>query len=225
MALDSTYLQVSDGTGDASLMTVTATRAIGSTVIDVDTVVGVPAKFIATSGTLDANGFITAASKVDFYGSVSGSTLVIAGYCPGSTDAGNSIGQKVAIKPNTSWADLVADAFNAWSVWVPNPTGYTGSVTLNIARYSQIGKTVRLEIDFSGVSNATTLTFTLPVAAKDAANFGPHRTQDNGITGYTGLITLVAGSVNATVTNTAVGGPFTASGAKGLYTRFFYEAA
>lgn len=118
MALDPTYLQVSDGTGDAALMHVTAGRSIGGTVITVDTVVGVPAKFIAVSGTLLPTGFMDPATLTNFYGHVSGSTLIIEGFCDGSADAGNTIGQVVAIKPNTVWANMVATLIRSM-----NPVG------------------------------------------------------------------------------------------------------
>lgn len=110
MALDISFLDASDGTGDAALMTITANRIVGSTVIQVDTLVGVPAKFIGTSGTLDAQGFIVPASITNFYGHINGSDLAIDGFCSGNTDAGNTIGQIITIKPNTDWANLVANA-------------------------------------------------------------------------------------------------------------------
>lgn len=110
MPLDITYLKTSDGTGDASLMHVTATRLVGATTIAVDTLVGVPAKFIATSGTPNAQGFIDPLTVTNFYGHTSGSNLVIDGFCAGSTDTGNTTSQVVIIKPNTAWADLIATA-------------------------------------------------------------------------------------------------------------------
>ncbi len=118
MPLDSTYLKVSDGTGDATLMTVTATRLAGSTVLAVNTLVRVPQKFIATSGTLDAGGFIDSTTARTFYGQINGSNLQIDGFVAGSTDAGNTIGQVVVIKPNTAWADMIAGFVEASSVAV-----------------------------------------------------------------------------------------------------------
>jgi hypothetical protein len=89
-------------------MHVQSTRSIGGTVINVDSVVNVPAKFIATQGTLLSTGFIDPTTKCDFKGHVSGTTLVIDGFEPGSTDTGSASGQVIIIKPNTIWANLVA---------------------------------------------------------------------------------------------------------------------
>lgn len=102
------FLSVSNGSGDAALMHITADRLAGATTISVDTVTNVPTKFIGTMGSLGSNNLITPATKRDFRGHVSGSTLVIDAFEPGSTDAGNTIGQVVIIKPTTGWADRVA---------------------------------------------------------------------------------------------------------------------
>lgn len=108
MSFDSTYLLASDGTGNASLMHITSNRSAGSTTIAVDTLVGVPAKFIGTSGTVLPTGLIDPATVTNFYGQVSGSALQIDGFLPGNTDIGNTTGQIVVIKPNTDWANKVA---------------------------------------------------------------------------------------------------------------------
>lgn len=105
---DYNYLPVSNGSGDASLMHLTANRSIGSTVLTVDSVVNVPADFIGTVGTLLSTGFIDPTTKTDFKGHVSGATLVIDAFEPGSTDTGNTSSQVVVIKPNTGWANRVA---------------------------------------------------------------------------------------------------------------------
>lgn len=107
--MDESYLNVSDGSGDASLMHVQADRSIAATTIDVDTVSGVPTKFIATQGTLLASGFIDPSDKCDFYGHVDGSNLEIDGFCPGNSDTGSTEGQVIVVKPNTPWADFIAD--------------------------------------------------------------------------------------------------------------------
>lgn len=103
------WLSVSDGNGDAVLMHVNGSgRLTGATTIPVDSVVNVPTKFIGTYGVLGSDGLITAASKRDFTGHVSGSDLEIDSFMPGSTDNGNDVGDVVIIKPNTSWSDSVA---------------------------------------------------------------------------------------------------------------------
>lgn len=105
---DYEHLPASNGSGDAALMHVESVRLTGATTIDVDTVTNVPAKFIGTYGVLGPDGLITAASKRDFNGHVSGADLVIDNFLPGSTDDGNAIGDVVIIKPNTHWSNLVA---------------------------------------------------------------------------------------------------------------------
>lgn len=106
---DYDYLSASNGSGDAALMHVAAPgRLVGATVIPVDTVVNVPAKFIATVGTLLASGLIDPATAINFKGHTSGSTLVIDGFEPGSVDAPNTAGQVVIIKPTTGWSNRVA---------------------------------------------------------------------------------------------------------------------
>lgn len=106
---DYSNLPVSDGTGDAALMHVDTDRVIGSHTLSVDSVSNVPAgHFIVTVGTLLASGFVDPSTKIDFFGHLDGSDLAIDAFCPGSTDAGNTIGQVAFIKPNTDWANLVA---------------------------------------------------------------------------------------------------------------------
>lgn len=103
--IDYDSLSASDGSGDAALMHITGDRAIDSTTIAVDTVANVPAKFVGTSGTILASGYIDPATKCDFTGHVSGSSLIIDSFLPGSSDAGNTAGQVVVLKPNTSVQD------------------------------------------------------------------------------------------------------------------------
>jgi hypothetical protein len=83
-------------------------RAVGATVFTVDSVTNVPNFFIATAGTLLPTGFIDPSTKTDFFGHVSGATLILDALCPGSADTGNTSGQVVVIKPNSEWANLVA---------------------------------------------------------------------------------------------------------------------
>lgn len=110
------FLSVSDGNGDAALMHITADRLTGATTIEVDDVTNVPAKFIATSGTLLPSGFIDISTALVFRGHLSGGDLEIDAFAPGSTDVGNTSGQVVVIKPNTWWADKIA-------AFVKNATG------------------------------------------------------------------------------------------------------
>jgi hypothetical protein len=105
-------------------------RLIGATVIPVDTVANVPAKFIATSGTLGPDNKITAATKRDFKGHVSGSTLVIDGWLPGSLDnLAHTAGMVVVIKPNTHWSNTVAALLKSITGLAAAAPGYFTNLT------------------------------------------------------------------------------------------------
>lgn len=144
------FLAVSDGNGDAPLMHITAPRLTGADTIAVDVVTNVPTKFIATYGTLDANGKITAASKCDFFGHLSGGNLIIDAFCAGSTDAGNAEGDVVIIKPNSDWSNLVAQFLaNATANGTPQAVTFANTVVdiltsdsiVNAGSYAQAGGT------------------------------------------------------------------------------------
>lgn len=140
---DYNYLPASNGSGDTPLIHLTAARSVSSTVFAVDTVTNVPANFIATCGTLLPSGFIDTSTKTDFKGHVSGSTLVIDGFEPGTTDVGNAATQVIVIKPTTGWANRVAQFIkNATGFGTPeNVTfaGITGSSISNSGNYTQTG--------------------------------------------------------------------------------------
>ncbi|MGI9028160.1 MAG: phage baseplate protein [Candidatus Saccharimonadales bacterium] len=140
--MDYDYLPVSDGTGDAPLMTITAVRLIGATTISIDTVARVPAKFIGTYGTLLPTNLIDPATKCDFRGRVSGTSLVIDGFEPGSVDAGNVEGQVVIIKPNSGWSDRVAQAVQSvhpvGSIYIET-TGVNPGTTFGFGTWTAFG--------------------------------------------------------------------------------------
>lgn len=124
--MDYDFLDASNGAGDAALMHVTQDRIAGSTTIKVDTVTNVPQKFIATYGTLGPDGFMTAASKRDFRGHLSGADLIIDAFEPGNADNGNTGGQIVIIKPNTGWTNRVSN-------FIKNMTGFGTAENLTVA--------------------------------------------------------------------------------------------
>lgn len=135
---DYDYLPVSNGSGDSALMHVNAARIVGATTLTVDSITNVPAKFIATSGELLPSGFIDPATVTNFKGHTSGSSLVIDSFEPGSTDVGNSVGQVVVIKPNTGWANRVAQFIkNATNTGTPENVFFSAitavSATLSAA--------------------------------------------------------------------------------------------
>lgn len=107
---DYDYLPASNGSGDAALMHIMASRTVGSTTIQVDAITNVPTKFIGTYGTLLPSGLIDPTDKRDFKGHTIDSTHIgIDAFEPGSTDNGNTAtGQVVVVKPATGWANRVA---------------------------------------------------------------------------------------------------------------------
>lgn len=134
--MDYDYLSVSDGNGDAALMHVTAPgRLIGSTVNPVDSIVNVPAKFIATSGTLNASGVIDPTTKTDFKGHLESNTVVIDSFEPGSTDKGALEGDVIMIKPNTGWANRIATV-------IKNLTGFGTAPDITVGALAATGLTV-----------------------------------------------------------------------------------
>lgn len=112
--MDYSYLSASNGAGDAVLAHIEAPRLTGSATFDVDSTANWPAKFIATVGTLTAAGFIDPATKAEFKGHLSSGNIIIDDFEPGYTDAGNTEGQVIALRPATGLMnDLVALALVA----------------------------------------------------------------------------------------------------------------
>lgn len=110
MAIDLEYIRASDGTGEAVRATVQAARSIGATTLQLDSNTNYPDKLIATTGDYNAE-----TDQLE-PGTISvmlchrdGANIVIDEFAPGYSDAGNTVGQVVVIKPATAWADMIAD--------------------------------------------------------------------------------------------------------------------
>lgn len=103
----------------------------------------------------------------------------------------------------------------AWTAWTSHATaGFSGSPTVT-CRYKLTGKTCTVYYAATGTSNATTLTFTLPAAAKSAVMYLGPVIANSGTTATTpGRIALTAGSTTATVTRDGSGATWTNSGTK-----------
>lgn len=97
----------SDGSNESVRAVVTAQRAVSSTTITVNSVVGYSSSIIGTTGALDADNRLTVRTQV-FFGHLAGSTIEIDSFAPGYTDQGSEVGDIVVIKPTTAWADEVA---------------------------------------------------------------------------------------------------------------------
>lgn len=112
---DYKYLKATDGTGPAILAHITVERAIGATVLEVDSVDNWPTEFICTTGTILASGFLDPATITEFRGHVDSGDVIIDDFEPGFTDNGNTTDEVAIIKPTGSWADLVAEALRTFT--------------------------------------------------------------------------------------------------------------
>ena len=133
----------------------------------------------------------------------------------------------------------ITDIENApsWQDFTPSLQGCSGTPTINVARYCQIGKLVVVVFNMQGTSNQTYKTFTLPVAmaanAAEANTVQPVAARDNG------TFQTVAGVFNpgfdmhaaansttvCSIYKTIAFGTWTASGTWQAQGEFFYEAA
>lgn len=143
---------------------------------------------------------------------------------------GNAGGDLGSTYPNPTVTGLTHAALT-WTAYTPTWTGFSADPSLNFARYAQVGKLVIVAISCSaqGTSNATTLTVTGPVNAKNNFNLlGGMLAADNGSL-------LTAPAIGSTRTNSNVidcykdgtfgGNAWTASSTKYWHGTFIYEAA
>ena len=98
-----------------------------------------------------------------------------------------------------------------------NPQGFSGTPT-GTFKFSIIGRLVQVRVFVTGTSNATTLTFTLPVACSSNV-YSFCRALDNTSTYITGLI--VIGSSTATCYTSVTANPWTNSGTKSIENAIF----
>lgn len=119
------YIPGSDGSGDASLMTITQVRTAPATSITVNTTAGVPAKFFGTMGTPhtfsdpvtgETITVISEATAVNFAGHIDSGKVEIDAIADGETDLGSKVGDIIVIRPTTQWAnnlhDVLAESHN-----------------------------------------------------------------------------------------------------------------
>lgn len=171
------------------------------------------------------------ATTADFTGAVSANTISEHTAASGVTVDGLLIkdnyvvGSATSGIKNESLGTAATDLGSAWQTGTPAATGFS-SKTDDTLLYKQVGKTVFCNFKIEGTSNATTLTFTLPVAAKNTTSFGGIRTANSGAFSVNpGLLTFAASSATATGNRDHSGAAFTNTGTKGMQGFFFYEAA
>lgn len=110
------YISASDGNGEAVQAIVTVDRAPGDMDLITDSVFNWPAKFVATSGSLDpSTGLIDPNTMTVFRGHLTGSIITIEEFAPGYSDLGHTTDQIVVLKPSTYWADILSQAVTAAS--------------------------------------------------------------------------------------------------------------
>lgn len=127
---------------------------------------------------------------------------------------------------NAKLSTTAGEVGGAATTFTPSPLGFTGAVTTTVASYLRVGKLVYVNLEFTGTSNATTCTFTLPIAPKNADRWVGVRVTDAGVNQTTnGVLILTASSTTATVgKNVAAAGAFTNSGVKTIQIYgFVYE--
>jgi hypothetical protein len=111
-------------------------------------------------------------------------------------------------------------------------TGWS-SYTDKVIRYTQVGKSIKVAFAISGTSNAITVKFTVPVAAKNlgsglTAEMATGLSIDNGALQTSQGRVYIDASVNASLVNIVRAGgtaDWTASGTKLVRGVYIYEAA
>jgi hypothetical protein len=94
--------------------------------------------------------------------------------------------------------------------------------------YLQLGKLVFVQYDIGGVSNSTSITFTLPLAGANTAaiTYGasPSWSQDNGVAGTNpARLYMSGGTSTVNILKELSGTAWTASGNKTVVGQFFYQ--
>jgi len=116
--------------------------------------------------------------------------------------------------PQGEWIDFTTNAA---------VTGFSATTT-NDFRYMRIGNTYYINVQVSGTSNATTITFTLPAVAAASSTFLNAVVVNNGVVPTTsGRVIITAASDQCLCKRDAVSTNFTNSGAKAYFTEFFFE--
>ncbi len=189
------YLQASNGSGEAVRSNVVVDRPIGSTEINVDTVLNWPSKFIATSGVYDAlTGTFDPTTITVFFGHINGTYITIDEFAAGYTDRGNHANEMIVIKPTTSWADKLAGR-------VALPAGGTSgqflgknSSTAGDASWNDLPNLSTWVPDqgLAGTVNGTNKIFTT------ASNFAAIIIYKNGVTLHVGDDYTITGSNQVT---------------------------
>ncbi len=155
MAVDLEYIRASDGTGEAVRATVQAARSVGATTLQLDSNTNYPDKLIATTGNYNAEeDKLVPGSITVMLCHRDGPNIIIDEFAPGYTDAGNTVGQIVVIKPATAWADMIADLLEVSH----NPDGTLNDDAIDDVAAGLNGSQIRLKPRLSVTTSTATLT-------------------------------------------------------------------
>lgn len=153
--------------------------------------------------------------------------VTITGSSGALTDGGLHV-EMLLEKTGTNTWDLQNGSADELTDYVPTVTGYSGATTLTVAKYILRGRLCTVHLVFTGLSNASTMTVTLPFAAANTA------VQSFAVVGIDGGASLVdPGKVNTRVNSNiadlfktlASGTWLSAGAAKGMSGVFTYMIA
>ncbi len=181
-----TALSASDGAGEPVRATVLAARIIGSTSISVNALTNWPTgTFIATTGTLLANGTLSPSTVQVFYGTASGTTITILSFASGYSDLGNAINDVVVIKPTTEWANTISDAFT--NVIQPNAVAsaanlvqVTNAIAGSSPTIAPIGTDANINLTLRGKGTGSVL---LPAGSVTGTDLAANTVTGNNLVG------------------------------------------
>jgi len=150
----------------------------------------------------------------------------------GAAIAGSKIAD--ASITNAKLSTTTGEIGGAWTDYSSSST-VTGwsSTTQKVIRYTQVGKTVYVVYGITGTSNSTSITFTVPIAAKDIGTGLTSETstglaEDNGSLVSSPARVYIDASANASLINIVKSGGtanWTNSGTKLVRGVHIYEAA
>lgn len=219
-------------TGDFVTTTLNGAISAAATTMTIGTGLNIPAAngflmidYDSTTAVASDNGPETVkyTSYTSGTGAVTGLTRGADAYTTGVAHAnGATVQAALSALHLNNLIDIIENA--AWTTWTASPAGFA-STTSDVSFYMQHGKTVHCFINFTGASNATTLTFTLPVAAQRATEqMGFSGLDNSSRTGVRPRLDMSAASTTATALKDETGAAWTNTNNKAIIGYFTYEA-
>ena len=113
----------------------------------------------------------------------------------------------------------------ATDVWIPSITGFSSAPTVTVANYTRIGNVCFVHCNFTGTSNDTTMTITLPFTANNSViQAVACSVTDNGSSqAAAGVLKTRPDSNVADIYRTFANGTFTNTSTKGALLCFTYK--